>query len=61
VGGQNSLTGCHYEDKFCRTGNYINVWNAGKLPARRAQIRNRDKAVKTPVHEDNCDGFTVLH
>ena len=55
--GQHSLTGCLYEDAFCVSGNYIYVWNAGKLAVRRAQIRSDDKAVKTPAHEHSCDRF----
>ena len=29
--GRHSLTGCLYEDEFCISGNYMCVWNAGKL------------------------------
>ena len=46
LSGQHSLTGCLYEDEFCISGNYMFVWNAGKLAVRHKQIRSEDKAVK---------------
>jgi len=48
--GQHSLTGCLYEDEFCISGNYMYVWNAGKLAVCRDQICSGDKAVKMPAH-----------
>jgi len=54
---QHSLTGCLCEDEFCISGNYMYVWNAGKLAVRREQIRSGDKAVKMPAHAQSYDGF----
>jgi len=57
LSGQHSLTGCLYQDEFCISGNYMYVWNAGKLAVRREQILSGDKAVKTSAHAHSCDGF----
>ena len=57
MSGQHSLIGCLHEDEFCISGNYMYVWNAGKLAVRREQIRSGDKAVKMPAHAHSCHGF----